>query len=204
MAAQETGLMSEIALSAFISGFALLWRGDLERAEGFLKHSLSQLVRVGDAVLQSRCLTYLTVLYRRRKLVAETKEHAERSLELSISINMQEYVAAAKANLGWVRWRSDAFRESQELCSEAVRIWQSLPVVSPFQELAFWPLIGIALKENQIEDACRHAAMILDPSQRQLDSALENLLRSAVQSPPEMARGLLEQAARVAESEGYL
>ena len=203
-AAEETGLLSEVAICTFVSGFAWLWRGDLERAENFLKLSLSQILRVGDAVLQSRCLTYLTVLYRRRKQIEETKTYAERSLELSISINMQEYVAAAKANLGWVRWRSNEISRSEELCAEAVRVWQSLPLASPFQELALWPLIGIALKENEIDEACKHASLILDPSQRQLDSVLENLLRSAIQSPPEKARELLEQAAGIAKSEGYL
>jgi tetratricopeptide (TPR) repeat protein len=203
-AAEETGVPAEAALSTFIAGFCSLWRGDLDRSEKFLKLSLSQILRVGDAVLQSRCLTYLTVLYRKRTRVEEASSYAERSLELATSINMQEYVAAARANLGWLKWRANEIMESKDLCSEALQIWRSLPLVSPFQELALWPLIGIALQENELKEACRHASFILDPTQRQLDPEFEDLLRSAVQSPPEKARQLLEQAARVAKSEGYL
>lgn len=203
-AAEEIGSLEQLASTNFVSGFCYLWRSDLDRSEEFLKQSLSQILRVSDAVLHSRCLTYLTVLHRRRNQVDETQSYAERSLDLARSIHMQEYVAAATANLGWVRWRENSIEESKELCTEAIRIWQSLPLVSPFQELALWPLIGISLRENQIEPACRYVELILHPSQRRLDPSMEKLLRDAIESPREVAHELLQQAAKIAESQGYL
>jgi tetratricopeptide (TPR) repeat protein len=199
--AEEIGLPGEIASINFVSGFASLWRGNLNHAENFLKLGLSEASRLGDAVLQSRCLTYLTVLYRRRKDTEQARSYAERSLELSRSINMQEYVAAALANLGWIHWRKTEYDKAKELCAEAVRIWRSLPLVSPFQELALWPLIAINLKEGKPQEACDHAESILHASQRQLDSDLEQHLRKAIEM---QSSEMLVLVTNSVEEDGYL
>ena len=54
--------------------------------------------RAGDVVLQSRCLTYLTIVARKRRLDDLGRQFAERSLAVAQAAGMVEYVAVAKAN----------------------------------------------------------------------------------------------------------
>jgi tetratricopeptide (TPR) repeat protein len=207
-AAQETEIASNIAHLNFVSGFARLWYGDLDASEKFLLDALSEASRLEDAVLKSRCLTYLTVLYRKRIDLQQTALYADRSLEHSTAINMQEYVAAAWANQAWLRWRSQDYDEAKRLGLQAVEVWQSLPLVSPFQDLAVWPVIGVLLRENQISEACRYADILLNPSQHRLESPLEQILRTAVQASAggdlDQAKEQLLRATNIVEGQGYL
>lgn len=55
-AEQGVGTMSPSAL--FNLGFVLLWYGDLAEAQDQLEASLAIVNRIGDVVLQARCLCY--------------------------------------------------------------------------------------------------------------------------------------------------
>ena len=57
--------------------------------------------RVGDLVLQSRCLTYRAVAYRRLGDVGHCRTEAEKTCELATKLGMVEFIAMAKANLAW-------------------------------------------------------------------------------------------------------
>jgi serine/threonine protein kinase/tetratricopeptide (TPR) repeat protein len=63
-ASQESNNLVSLSMSQFLLGFSLLWRHELAEAEKQLQEALKLTERTGDVVLQSRCLTYLTVLYR--------------------------------------------------------------------------------------------------------------------------------------------
>jgi len=206
-AATETGIASDMAQLSFVSGFAYLWHGDLKSAEKNIELALSQAVRLEDAVLQSRCLTYLTVAFRKQGNREQVETFAERSLQLSSAIHMQEYVAAAKANQSWLHLRAREFEESRKLSVEAIQIWQSLPVVSPFQELAVWPIIAVLIPLDQISDACKYAEILLHSDQRKQDDDMEELLRAAIQADKAgnsaIAKEKLSQATNIAEAQGY-
>jgi tetratricopeptide (TPR) repeat protein len=197
-------LQNEVAMLNFVTGFASLWRNDLQRSEHYFQLGLSQAIRLEDAVLQSRFLAYIPVLYRKQNDVEQTRSRADESLKFSTAINMKEYIAIAKANLGWAHLRSGEVTLAKQECTEAVEIWRSLPLVSPFQELALWPLIAIALQEQDIAAAIAHAGAILDPSQRQLEQGVESLLKRALTSPVEEARDFLQQAVEIVRTGGYV
>ena len=118
---------------------------------------------------------------------------------------MQEYIAAAMSNLGWVHWREKQYEETKALCIDALRIWQSLPLVSPFQELAIWPLSAVLVQEDQLEQAQQSLSRILDPSQRRLEPELEQRIRAIVdaRTPEEITR-LFKEASNIVEAQGYL
>jgi len=65
-AAQQGAPEPEVAWTAFLLGFFLLWHGDLAEAEEQLRASLAIVDRIGDVVLRARCLCYLNVTALRR------------------------------------------------------------------------------------------------------------------------------------------
>src|SRR5436305_1206896 len=76
----------------FALAFPLLWHGDLDEAEEHMKAALALTERTGDVSLQARCLTYLTILYRKRGQVEEARRSATRSLAVALAADMPEYV----------------------------------------------------------------------------------------------------------------
>jgi len=192
-AATEAGSPISLADIHFVSGFSDMWRGDLVSAEEYLKLSLNEAARLEDAVLKSRCLTYLAVLYRKLGNQDLVRMYAAQGLEHSQAINMQEYVAAALANQAWLSLCANEFEEVKNLANEALRIWKSLPVASPFQSLAIWPLIVAQIQEEQIREAYKSVELLLDPAQRPQDPEVESQLRSGL---ADANRGAIEVAAR--------
>ncbi len=98
----QLGDPGHIAWARFVTGFSLLWHGDLEEAREQMEGALEVARQRGDAVHQSRCLTYLTILYRRCGDVVRTRDYAAQSLEAADRANMAEYQASARANQSWL------------------------------------------------------------------------------------------------------
>jgi serine/threonine protein kinase/DNA-binding NarL/FixJ family response regulator/tetratricopeptide (TPR) repeat protein len=207
-AAVETGIASDLAQVHFLSGFCHLWRGNLELAEKYLNNALSEAMRLEDVVLQSRCVTYLTILHRKRGDTVQTKVFAESSLDLAFTLNLQEYIATAKANQAWLGLRAHQFEEAKRFALDAIRIWQSVVTVAPLQELAVWPLIRILLSSKQISEACEYAKILLQPAQRKLDPEIEELLQLAVKADEEGDSALAEEnlmkSTNIVEIQGYV
>jgi class 3 adenylate cyclase/tetratricopeptide (TPR) repeat protein/ABC-type dipeptide/oligopeptide/nickel transport system ATPase component len=64
----------------FLLGFTQLWHGDLDDAEEQLRTSLQEVEQTGRVSEQSRCLTYLTIVQRKRGQIEEARQYALRSL----------------------------------------------------------------------------------------------------------------------------
>ena len=83
----------------------------------------------------------------------------------------------------------------QELGRAALEFWRQLPAghgSAPFQWLALWPLIAVALHEEQLALAVDYARALLDPGQQRLPDALAASLEQVLQAwdggAPEVAR----------------
>ena len=126
-ASRDSGDLREEAWARFGLAFCHLWRGELEPAEEHLLGSLETCERVGDETTRTRCLTYLTCLYRMRGDVARCRDHAARSLESARTTGMKEYVATARANEAWIAWREGDAASARAKAREAVGIWRQLP-----------------------------------------------------------------------------
>jgi hypothetical protein len=50
----------------------------------------------------------------------------------------------AMANTGWVAWRRGQPNSADELATEALGLWRSLPMHYPFHWMALWPLTAVA------------------------------------------------------------
>ena len=82
-------------------------------------------------MLESRRLTYLTVIHRRRGKVGTARCYAERSLSSAANARMIEYVGMAKSNRAWVNLRNAAARSRRHdriNGAAATSVWRSTAV----------------------------------------------------------------------------
>jgi predicted ATPase/class 3 adenylate cyclase len=199
---------AEVALDRFLVGFTHLWRGDLTESEAHLQAALRLAERTGNVEVQSRCLTYLTVLFRKRGQVDETQIFSERSIVVAKAGRMIEYISMAQANQAWVAWRRGDPAEAKNKAEESFAVFEKVAQGRMFRWTALWPLLGVALARNSDQEAVQHAQALLDPRDQAPPPALASLLNEAVQSweagRPEPTRATLQRAVELATTLGYL
>lgn len=157
--------VSELPMAQFFFGMCLLFHGSLDQAAIELQRGLELARRGAEIAQQARCMTYVTVLARRRRQLDQAEDVAAKALELSLRSELREYVAAAWANQAWVALRRGELDRACELATQAVQSWQQFPAVFPFHWLARLPLLELAIRRDQLADACEHADAILAPTQ---------------------------------------
>ncbi len=199
---------TSIAWAQFTMGFVYLWHGDLDMAQEQLQAVQVKSEQIGDVTLQSRNLTYLTVLSRKRGLVDETRRLSVEAQAVATALQLPEYIAMAKANLAWVAWREGNLLEAQTNGLAALELWWPLQVIYMFQWAALWPLIGVALAQDRLTEAVDHARLLLAPQQQSLPDTLNALIETAIRSwdtgQLEEARTYLKKSTPIAEKMGYL
>jgi tetratricopeptide (TPR) repeat protein len=207
-AAEEIGEPVQVAVAQFNLGFSLVWYGDLDEAERSLLQALGFAERAGDVTLQARCLTYLSVLYRKRGLVDKVRSYLERSLVAAEAGGMVEYIALARANRSWVQWREGDLGEAEREGRAALDELSSQPIPYPFHWLALWPLLAVALARKDTETAVAHARALLPAPQQPPPEQLAALLTSGIdawdQGRWEAATRDLRAAKELARGLGYL
>jgi hypothetical protein len=207
-AAQAAENLGILATAHMLAGFCYLRRGEIEEAEEQMHFGQQLAEQVGDVVGQSRNLTYLSILSRKRGQIAETQYLIARVLAVAAAGQMTEYIAGAKANLAWVAWRQGDLAEAQEQGYATLEMWRKSPIIVPFRWTALWPLIGVALAQDRISEAIEHARALLAPTQQLLPDALTKVLEAAIEASEngqlETARAQLNQAMSLAQENGYL
>ena len=207
-AIEESNISTEIGNARFVLGLVYLCAGKLELAEEWLSDTLKLTEKAGDIVLQSRCLTYLTVTQRRRGAVENTRRYAEQSLASATAAKMVEYIGMAKGNLAWVHLRNGDVATAFEQASQAVENLRQTPQGHTILWVALWPLIGVEMARQQISDPIRHVETLLTPSQTAAPADLESAMRASVNAwkgnDRNTAKIQLEKAANLAREIGYL
>jgi len=208
---QDAGNIGELAWVRFLLGMSLLWRGDLDEAEERMLDALEAAEATGDVVHQSRCLTYLTILYRRRGQLDRVRDYGSRSLAVAQEADMPEYVGTARANLAYIAWREGDLAAVQAHGLEALALWHQLPpghASCSFQWTALWPLIAVALTRDQVSEAVGYARALIDPSQLRLPDVLTAVLEKTIQAwqddQPDVVQELLRSAISQAQAMGDL
>jgi tetratricopeptide (TPR) repeat protein len=208
---QESEDPGQIAWARFMLGFNQLWHGDLDEAEKQMQAALALAEQTGDIVHQSRCLTYLTILYRKRGRLEKTHRYASKSLAAAETGQLVEYTGMAKANLAWIAWREGNLPQAEAYGQEALELWQQLPAAHSscaFQWAALWPVIDVALAQNRTGEASAHARAMLHETQQLLPEALTTAIEKALetwdQGEPATAQAHLAQASTLAQELGYL
>jgi DNA-binding SARP family transcriptional activator/predicted negative regulator of RcsB-dependent stress response len=208
---QELEDVGDIAWARFVLGFSQLWYGDLDAAEQQMQAALALAEQTGDVVHQSRCLTYLTVLYRKRGQRDKARHYASRSLAAATTAQMVEYVGTAQANRGWVAWREGNLAQAEADGQAALASWQQLPSGQSscaFQWTALWPLAAVAFAWDRTSEAIKFVRALLEPTQQCLPDDLTAVVQNAVKAWEEdeqrVAHTYLALALESAQELGYL
>ena len=210
-AQKEVGDPGESAMAHFMNGFAHLWYGDLDTAGDELQAALGLARKTGDVTTQARCLTYLTVVFRKRGQVEEVRRLAAQSLAAAATAHMPEYTATAQANLAWSAWREERLADCESEARAALERWSELPAghaSAAFQWTALWPLIGVCLAQSRTREAAGHAAELLAPALMRMPTTVEDALSAALASwqrhDATQTKALLQGALAQAEVTGWL
>jgi DNA-binding SARP family transcriptional activator len=210
-AIEESGDMSQIPFARFMMGFAHLWHGwggDLEQAETFLQDALQLAEKVGDSVVQVRCLNYLLIVYRRQGQITGAKSLLPRALDLAKITNLIEYEAYVNGGLSWVAYREGDFSEAQASGQRACELIEQFTRVLPVNWIVYWPMLGMALSKNKLGEAVTFAQGMLEPSQHRFPDELNNLLQGAINAWEnkqfEIAQTCLEASFQMAYDFGYM
>jgi tetratricopeptide (TPR) repeat protein len=209
-AAEESGDLGTLSLTRFVFAFALLFHGDIDEAGEQMVAALQGAERIGDVTLQSRCLTYLTLVHRKRGAADDTHSAATRSLATATASRMMDYVGAARANLAWAAWRQDDRAEAAREAEAAWETWKQLsPVYTyPFQWTGLWILLACRIDQARVGDAVDFARAMLVPSQQRLPDGIAAALEEAASAfdngDPPRAEGALRRALEAAGERGYL
>lgn len=205
-ASQESEDSNAIATAQFELGFGYLWHDELDRAEEQFQTALPLAERTGNRLLQGRCLTYLTIVYRKRGELENVGRYASQALAIATAIMMTEYISMARGNMAWVAWREGNMAEAQKHGQAALETFD--PGEEPFMWTALWPLIGVAIVQDNLSDAIKYTRILLVPVQQRLPDELTAPLEAAIQAwdpgEPETARNHLHRAVALAREMRYL
>ena len=200
--------LSEVAHVRFTLGLVHVWRGNFAEAAEHCGIALQLSERCGDLVIQARSLTYLAMAHRCAHGLEEARNYATRTRELATKLGMVEYVAMANANLAWVAWREGNHAETETLASEALRLWHAMEDPYSFDWTALWPLIALALNQNNVARGIEYARGLLVEHQHPLPERLTAATQKAIESwenhQTEQARLDLKLALQTAEKFGQL
>ena len=138
--------------------------------------------RVGDLVLQERCLTYMALAHRRAGHVDQTSMFAGKALSLASKLGMKEYVAMATANLAWIAWKEERFDDTERLAREALDGWHGMEDPMSFDWVALWPLIGVLHARGSVAEAITVARGLFQDGQHPLAEELMVATEKAIQA----------------------
>jgi tetratricopeptide (TPR) repeat protein len=207
-AALASGNLGVIFDTHFQLGFMRLWRREFGPAEEHLQHAMRLAERTGDAIRESRCVTYLMLLARMRRQVDETRSYIPRVLDMAWAGQMTNYTATAKGCLAWIAWREGNLAEAREQGRGALELWQGPLANYPVKWPALWPLLAVALTEQNISEAIEYAQALAHPTHARfpgtLTAAIEAAIAASEQNQIEEARAQLNHAMNLAQEMGYL
>lgn len=207
-AAEEVCGENDLAWSVFLTGFCLLWRGELAEAREKLEMSLAIADRTGDVVLRSRSPCYLNVAALRGHDAGTVRRLAPEAMAAGAAAAFPEYVAAAKATLAWLAWQEERFEDVISLGEEALELWGTTVVSYSFYWLCLWPMVAVHIRSGQIAEAVAASRQILVPPQQRLPDELESLLEAAGsawdENEPQVAHEKLAEALQLAVMLGYM
>ncbi|KAA3658168.1 MAG: hypothetical protein DWQ04_25915, partial [Chloroflexi bacterium] len=182
-AIEESGHIGQIAFARFALGMSHLWcgwHGNLDEAECHMQMAQSEAEEISDVVLQSRILTYLTLIYRRRRDIDKVRDYLPRAMAASQKANMQQYIAQTQGNMAWLAWVEGDLKKTQKMGQASLENCKSIPTIMPFWGMGLWPLIAANVQLGDIAAAVTHAQLLLDPRQLRMPEGVTAVLQQAI------------------------
>jgi len=173
-----------IFMSHFLLGFTLLWYGNLEEAGIHLKISLDLAEKTGDKANHSRCLTYLTVTYRRLNNLEEVMELIPVCLSVSKAANMEEYIGTGYANKAWAEMKNGNPKQAISDGIKALTIYDNLPekfASKTVEWVALLPLINVYDEQDKLNESIQYVRRLTEPGLMLLDGDIVNYAEKAIE-----------------------
>ncbi|SBS35437.1 Serine/threonine-protein kinase PrkC [Marinomonas spartinae] len=169
--------------------------------------------KIKDKVIQLRCYTYLTVAYRLLKNIEIAREHAERSLQLSRELKMDDYEAVAQANLSWTYFAENNNKQSLIHLEQSLAQWDK--VATRFEYPLLWlshlhaiALFGMKIEHNDstcIDQVAELATMLLGSHQMALPNLITTILSQLSNtSEKDQISTLIEELIKNAKNENLI
>jgi eukaryotic-like serine/threonine-protein kinase len=178
-----------------------------KKAEKPMGDALQAAEKIGDLEVQTRCLTYLTMIHRRLRQLDRAEAMAQKSLRLATQEQVREYAGAAWGNLAWVALQRGDYAGAEQAGRKALSLWEPLAHVYPFQWLARLPLCCVELTQGGLEDAIEQAQAVLHVGQqrlpKQLTASLEAAVTAFTQGHNARAKSALLRALQIALHHGH-
>jgi len=164
----------------FVLGLVRLFRGTFASSISELNDALEMSERVGDLVLQVRCLTYLAVAHRQADQPPLSRDYAERATALAGKLGMVHYTAMAHATFAWLAWKGGDYPAVKKSASEALKQWHSMADPYGFDWMALWPLIAVAHAERNFDEAVTRLRALFGPNQHPLPEEVTLAVQKAI------------------------
>jgi hypothetical protein len=191
-----------IAMCRFVRSMILLFQDDLEGAERGFQDILSVSEKATSVTIRVRALTFLCIVYRKRRDRERVRKLATAALSLATEHEMLEYQGTAMANLAWVALGDGEVEECERLLNGARGAWDASPL-NVFRWTGLLPEMGLLVMSPERDgDVGRFAALagsLLHQSQQRLpddlSGALETLRSSdSIAEARRLASQVLEKA----------
>jgi DNA-binding SARP family transcriptional activator len=197
-----------LAWAHFQLGFSLLWHGEPELAYQWFDKGYAGAARMGDRLLQTRCLSYLSIISRKRTDIEKLESQTDELLELASMIGEHIYQGVGLANRAWLAWRNGDDLKAKNDCQSAIEIWNQFHGGFVFHGLAEWILLTIALSHHDAKEAATSAQHLLNPTSQRLPDPLTQLLNDGLHAyqgkDEDSAFQLFHQAVEQAIASGEL
>jgi tetratricopeptide (TPR) repeat protein len=195
-----------VAFARWSAGLYELMHGNPAAAETHLQVGLTLAESASDVQIQARCLTCLSIVARRRRVVDQVREYSARTLALATAYNLGDCLGAAHADMAWLAWRAGDLHGAEVHGSQALEHWRRTQIVYHMHWTARLPLLAVALEVGRLDQALDHARALLAPLQQRLAPALDQALAAALAGADQGEEPLphLRRALAIASDLGYL
>ncbi|ESP90977.1 protein kinase [Pseudoalteromonas luteoviolacea 2ta16] len=183
--AKATADTSLYAYALFVNGFSLSLNKRHDAAIDKLNQAIEIAKKLNDKVTLTRCITYQTISYRLAQDVDKTLACATLALKYSQETDMDDYKAAAHANLAWVAFKRGNPTEAIEQLECCFAIWEELSKTYsfPFSWIAYAQLISLSAQDPQAREMYQPKLKqichsLCDVNQMFLGSQIQSLLET--------------------------
>jgi len=200
--------LSDKSHTIFVLGLIQLCSGAYSESVDCCSEGFELANRVGNLVMQTRCINYRALAHRRLSRGGAARTDAEQTLALASKLQMVEYIAMAKANLAWVAWKDGRLQDVEELGEEALALWHGMEDPLGSDWIALWPLIAVASEHDNFSKAIDSMRGLLAEGQYPLADAVMADCRAAIdcsmRDDREALRNCLDRALQTASAFHYL
>lgn len=176
LAAQATGVLSEIASARFMVGFAHMLHGQVDASVPLLEDALALARRSGHRTIEIRCLTYLVTAHRLAGRADQVMAHLEAAVAGALALQRPEYAGMVEGHRAWLAIRDGDMAAAEAAALSALAMWQASAIAYPFQWSALLPLVAARVARGDAAAAADGARAMLLPHQQRLPAPLESAL----------------------------